>query len=192
MKIGIIGAGRVGAALQTGWIRAGHEVQIASRSTSISPSKLSAWADVLAVAVPFSAVADVAASLPSGISKILIDCTNPAGQAVKGAASGGERLQGLLPQAQVVKSLNQVGAEIMADTDGFAHPPVQFMAGDSVQAKEIVSTLLTDLGFEALDAGDLTKAAMLEAFALLWINQAIRQGKGRDWAFSALPRKSVA
>ena len=79
----------------------------------------------------------------------------------------------------------------MADTRGFAHAPVQFMAGNNPETKQTVAGLLTDLGFEPLDAGDLSKAAILEAFAMVWINQAIRQGKGRDWAFSALPRKQA-
>ena len=46
--------------------------------------------------------------------------------------------------------------------------------------------LLRDLGFEPLDAGGLTKARILEPFALVWINQAILRGKGRDWAFAAV------
>ena len=48
--------------------------------------------------------------------------------------------------------------------------------------------LLTDLGFDPLDAGDLTKARLLEPFALTWINQALMRGKGRDWAFGAMSR----
>jgi predicted dinucleotide-binding enzyme len=44
------------------------------------------------------------------------------------------------------------------------------------------------LGFEALDAGDLTKARLLEPYAMVWINQALLRGKGRDWAFAAVKR----
>ena len=47
---------------------------------------------------------------------------------------------------------------------------------------------LTDLGFEALDAGDLTKARLLEPYAMVWINQALVRGKGRNWAFAAVNR----
>jgi predicted dinucleotide-binding enzyme len=45
---------------------------------------------------------------------------------------------------------------------------------------------LHDLGFEPLDAGDITKSRFLEPFAMVWINQAILRGKGRDWAFAAV------
>ena len=64
-----------------------------------------------------------------------------------------------------------------------------FIAGDDTQAKATVSALLTDLGFEPLDAGDLTKARLLEPYAMVWINQALIQGKGRDWAFAAVKRR---
>ena len=46
--------------------------------------------------------------------------------------------------------------------------------------------LLGDLGFEALDAGGITKARILEPFAMVWINQALARGKGPDWAFAAV------
>ena len=59
----------------------------------------------------------------------------------------------------------------------------------STAAKASVSALLTDLGFEPLDAGDLTKARLLEPFGMLWINQALVRGKGRDWAFAAVHRE---
>jgi hypothetical protein len=30
---------------------------------------------------------------------------------------------------------------------------------------------------------------LLEPLAMVWINQALMRGHGRDWAFAALPRK---
>jgi len=86
----------------------------------------------------------------------------------------------------VVKTLNQVGAEMMADNRALPHRPVMFMAGDSDAAKARVATLLGDLGFEPLDAGDLAKARLLEPFGMVWINQALARGKGRHWAFAAV------
>jgi hypothetical protein len=61
-----------------------------------------------------------------------------------------------------------------------------FMAGDDADAKTAVAGLLRDLGFDPLDAGDITKSRLLEPFALVWINQALVRGKGRDWAFAAI------
>ncbi len=42
-------------------------------------------------------------------------------------------------------------------------------------------TLATELGFEAVDAGDLSVARYLEPFAMLWITLAYRAGLGRDF-----------
>ena len=49
-----------------------------------------------------------------------------------------------------------------------------------------VGRMLADLGFEALDAGDITRARLLEPLGMVWINQAILRGKGRAWAFAAV------
>jgi predicted dinucleotide-binding enzyme len=61
-----------------------------------------------------------------------------------------------------------------------------FMAGDDAEAKASVAAVLSDLGFEPLDAGDMTKARLLEPFGMVWINQALLRGKGRNWAFAAV------
>ena len=195
MRIGIIGKGQVGSALCAGWQKAGYDVRTSDRSADPRPRDLAAWADLLVLAVPYSVLVDVSNAIGPAKGKIVVDCTNPIERGPKGlglsvglTTSGAERLQSLLPGAKVVKTLNQVGAEIMADAKEFQHPPVQFLAGDHAEAKETVARLLLDLGFEPLDAGDLSKARLLEPFALVWINQAVAQGKGRDWAFGAMRR----
>lgn len=195
MRIGIIGRGRVGSAVAQGWKTAGHDVQQIGRDADTPPTELAAWADIVVLSVPWAAVEEVAGAISPAVGKVVIDCTNPIamnpdgmGLALGHTTSAGERLQALLPGARVVKTLNQVGAEIMADATGFACPPVQLMAGNDDDAKHLVAGLLSDLGFAALDAGDLTKARLLEPFALVWINQAIARGKGRNWAFGAMER----
>jgi predicted dinucleotide-binding enzyme len=74
----------------------------------------------------------------------------------------------------------------MAEGARFASPPVMFLAGDDAAAKQTVARLVTDLSFEPLDAGDLAKSRLLEPFAMVWINQALFRGLGRDWAFGVL------
>lgn len=196
MKIGIIGKGRVGSALQSGLTRAGHIVRIGGRSTQVSLPDIVNWADAIILAVPFSAIEDIAAQIGPCSDKIIIDCTNPIapgpdgmGLSIGHTSSGAEHLQALLPDARIVKTLNQVGAEVMADTSGFVHKPVQLLAGNDDEAKQLVAGLLLELGFEPLDTGGLSKARLLEPFALVWINQSMAQKKGRDWAFGAMPRE---
>ena len=46
--------------------------------------------------------------------------------------------------------------------------------------------LTSDLGFDAVDAGMLAQARLLEPFALLWISLALKQGFGMHWGFKIL------
>jgi predicted dinucleotide-binding enzyme len=136
-------------------------------------------------------VAPVVSELGALAGKILIDATNSVARTNHGpdlalgfTDSAAEALARLVPQARVIKSLNQVGAEVMEDTSGLAHPPVIFMASDDEDAKRVVGTLLADLGFEPLDAGPLHRARLLEPLAMTWFNQALLRGHGRNWAFA--------
>jgi predicted dinucleotide-binding enzyme len=44
--------------------------------------------------------------------------------------------------------------------------------------------LVGKLGFEPVDAGPLKNARLLEPFAMGWIDQAMKRGRGRDFAFA--------
>jgi len=63
------------------------------------------------------------------------------------------------------------------------------VAGDDSKYKSLVLNLVSAIGFEAVDAGPLSAARLLEPLALLWIKLAMKAGFGRDFAF-ALIRKS--
>jgi hypothetical protein len=208
MRVAIIGTGNVGGAIAHGLKGKGHAVTLGARdprssevaalaaatgATTALPVEAARLADVVILALPWSAAETAIRRLGDLSGKTVIDCMNPLGT-VGGAldltightTSGGETVAGWLPGAHVVKTLNQVGAEIMAKNDHLPHRPVMFMAGDSEAAKQKVAGLLTDLGFESLDAGGLTKARLLEPFGMLWINQSLFHGKGRNWAFAAV------
>lgn len=49
--------------------------------------------------------------------------------------------------------------------------------------KPTVLKLATDIGFEAIDAGGLVAARLLEPLGMLWIHLALARGMGRDFAF---------
>ena len=134
----------------------------AGEYAATGPRDAAESADAVVIAVPYGAVPDVAAGLGPLTGKIVIDATNPLiysdgarELAVGFDTSAGEQLQALLPEARVVKALNQVGFGVMEDASGFVHPPVMFMAGDDDAAKETVAGLLSDIGFEPIDAGAL-------------------------------------
>lgn len=213
MKIAIIGTGNVGSALARGLGKSPHAHivvlgarDISDRATQdlaadvgaelASPAAAAKSADLVILALPWDVAETAIKNLGDLSGKIVIDCMNPLGM-IGGAleltlghtTSGGELVAGWLPGTHVVKTLNQVGAEIMADNANLPHRPVMFMAGGDIEAKAIVATVLIDLGFEPLDAGDIRKARLLEPFGMVWINQALLRGKGRTWAFAAVDRK---
>ena len=208
MRIAIIGTGNVGAAIARGLAGKGHQLALGARDARkaevmalaqatgaevATPARAAAGAEVVVLALPWRVAEGAVKALGDLSGKVVIDCMNPLGM-VGGAlglvvgqtTSGAELVQGWLPGARVVKTLNQVGAEIMARNDHLPQRPVQLVAGDDPSAKDMAMQLLTDLGFEPLDAGGLFRARILEPFALVWINQAIARGKGRDWAFAAV------
>jgi predicted dinucleotide-binding enzyme len=206
MRIAIIGTGKVGLALARGLRGKRHQITLGARDPDrvaklavdagagvAHPEEAAAGAEVVILALPWPPAETAVKALGDLSGKIVIDCMNPVGMingklglTVGYHSSGGEMVAEWAPGARVVKTLNQVGAELMADNSGLPHRPVMFMAGDDAAAKAAVTTLLTDLGFEALDAGELEKARILEPFALVWINQALLRGKGRNWAFAAV------
>jgi predicted dinucleotide-binding enzyme len=210
MKIAVVGAGNVGGAIGSGWSRAGHAVTYLVRDTGDPAlAKLTAapgakattdraeagMCDVIALALPWAVAEPAVKALGDLSGKIVIDCMNPLamrdgalGLAVGFNTSAAEMVAQWLPGARIVKTLNQVGAEVMADASGFSQPPVMFVAGDDDGAKSVVSGLVSELGFETLDAGLLVMARLLEPFGMVWINQALARGAGRDWAFGALRR----
>jgi predicted dinucleotide-binding enzyme len=211
MKIAIIGTGNVGGALALGWARAGHIVVLGVRNAADpkvvalvretkaevkAPAYAVAAADVIVLALPWGAAESAVKALGEVAGKIVVDCMNPL--AMQNGrlgldrgfdTSGAEALASWIPSARIVKTLNQVGAEMMANNADLPHRPAMFMAGNDGDAKATVAALLNDLGFEPLDAGDLTKARLLEPYAMVWINQAMIQRKGRDWAFAAVNRR---
>ena len=107
------------------------------------------------------------------------------------STSGGEIVQEWLPGAHVVKTLNQVGAEVMATARSLQMRPAMFLAGDHTAAKVAVTGLLAELGFEPFDAGDITKSRLIEPLGMVWINQAILRGMGRDWALAATRKQGA-
>jgi hypothetical protein len=208
LRIAIIGTGKVGSAIARGLKGKRHNVVLGAREpqaadvvalaaetgvAAMTPEAAAAAGDLVILALPWGVAEAAVKALGPLSGKTVIDCMNPLGMiggalglTVGHSTSGGEIVQGWLPGAHVVKTLNQVGAEIMARNDHLALRPVMFMAGNNAGAKAQVATLLADLGFEALDAGDLTKSRLLEPFGMVWINQALFRGKGRSWAFATV------
>jgi len=207
-RIAVIGAGKVGGGIGLAWLRAGHDVRWGVRDRSgvgrdeppperlFDPVTAIEGADAILLATPWQAAEQAVRGLGDLAGRLLIDATNPLRMGAHGLelalgfdTSGAERIADWAPGARVVKTLNQTGAENMADAERFARRPVMFVAGDDAEGKAIAMALVGDLGFEAIDAGPLRSARLLEPLAMLWIDQAFNRDAGRDFAL-ALARAS--
>jgi 8-hydroxy-5-deazaflavin:NADPH oxidoreductase len=194
--IGVIGAGTVGLAVGSALQRAGHDVVYGLREGSSSAAEVksaggtavslreAAQRKLVLLAVPANALPDTVRGLGDLQGRVVIDATNSFG-----ASQGGVALQALVPGAHVVKAFNTTGAENMGDARRLAQAPVMPICGDDAASKELVIGIVRDIGFEAIDAGPLKNAELLESMARLWVSL-VRGGMGRDWAF-AITRTST-
>lgn len=203
MKIGIIGAGMVGGALTKAFARRGHAVIVSasdprsdkmkdlvaaagSNARAGTAAEAAAHGEIIVLAAPWPATETLARSLDLK-GKIVIDANNPikpdfSGVEVFENSSAGEKVAEWAKGARVVKTLNQIGFALMDAPKVAAGTPVMFVAGDDDAAKKTVSGLVGSLGFNAVDCGALSMSRYLEALAWLWINRAVKQGKGSSFA----------
>jgi 8-hydroxy-5-deazaflavin:NADPH oxidoreductase len=196
MRIAIIGAGSVGATLGRAWIERGEDVIWGLRNPAdpkhaALPKERVKGADVVVIATPWSAAEAAVKSLGSLAGKTVIDCMNPLGMGPDGLqlvlgfnTSAGEQVASWAPGAFVFKTLNTTGAGNMAEAADYPVKPVMLVAGDDAGRKRTVMELVGKLGFESVDAGPLKNARLLEPFAMVWIDQAMKRGRGRDFAFA--------
>ena len=63
-----------------------------------------------------------------------------------------------------------------------------FYCGDDAAAKVTAKELITDIGFDPVDAGPLASARYLEPLAMLYIHLAFKQGWGSNCAFKMMKR----
>ena len=209
MNIAFIGIGQVGSALAGRLVALGHRVTIAARDANsdsvktaitkypdlqvASPQTAVADADVVFLATPFAANQTALAEAGDLSGKVLVDCTNPVGanltHGLNSERSGAEVVQSLVPTAKVVKAFTIYGFENFENNTypGYGDlKPAMLIAGDDAAAKQIVSTLCQELGWEPVDAGNLTMSLHLEHMTLLWIQMARVQGLGAGFVWAML------
>lgn len=208
MRIGILGSGNVGGTLGTRWAQGGHEVVFSSRepgspqmqelvgragkrARAAGTAETAAGAEVVLVATPWPATRAVLSTAGDLSGKIVIDATNPllpdlSGLELGTTTSAAEAVAGWVPGARVVKAFNTVGYMVMANPVINGQKVALCYCGDDGAAKRVTGQLAAELGFDAVDAGPLTQARVLEPFALLWISLAIKQGFGVQWGFKVV------
>ena len=187
MQIGIVGAGLIGGTLATLFTRAGHQVALANsrgpetladqvaalgpQARAVTATEAAAFGEVVVVAIPLGAYPDLDPAPYAG--KVVVDANNYYSERDGHIAPLDERRAtstGLLAQhlagAHVVKAFNTLDSRTLAARgrpgapadDRLAIP----VAGDAPAAKSVLSGLIDEIGFAALDAGTLADSWRLE------------------------------
>ncbi len=189
-KIGIIGDGHVGSALARGLKRAGNEVKAVGKDER-AVRETASWAEVVILAMPFGAIEDVVRTAGEALNgKTVVDVTNALDDkmnlALGFSTSGAEELQKKAPTARVVKAFNTVFAQHMDSGRLGEKPLTAFVAGDDADAKKTTLDLARAIGFDAVDAGPLRNARLLEPLAYLNIQLGYVLGMGTQIGFTLL------
>ncbi len=179
MRIGIIGAGFIGRAVAGAAVKAGHDVMV---SNSRSPGTLfsltgtigckagtaaeaAAFGELVLVAIPLHAYQSI--PIAPLEDKIVLDSSNYYPQRDGHIAELDEELvtvSGLLarhlPKSRVIKAFNAIAAgDIEKDGLPTGSPERRALpiAGDDIEAKQVVTVFFDQIGYDVVDAGPLTE-----------------------------------
>jgi predicted dinucleotide-binding enzyme len=182
MKIGIIGAGHIGAALVRRLTKLGHDVSVAN---SRGPATLSALAnetgakavtvqdavrdkDMVVVTIPEKSVTALPKDLFDAArpDTVVIDTGNyypKRDGRIEEIERGATESRWVARQLRrpVIKVFNNIYAQHLLDRGKPAGAPVRIalpVSGDDAKAKSIVIRLLDELGFDGVDAGSIDES----------------------------------
>ncbi len=183
--LGIIGAGRLGTAVARQALRAGYSVQLANSrgpaslalplsvllpgAKAAELTELARTSDLIVLALPLHAYRSMSPELLAG--KVVIDAMNywsPTEGRIEefvGSHSSSEYLQTYFSKSRLVKTLNHIAYHELEE-DALPADAVNrrglALAGDDLSAKQLVSQLINELGFEAVDLGPLARGVLFE------------------------------
>jgi 8-hydroxy-5-deazaflavin:NADPH oxidoreductase len=178
-KIGILGAGHIGATAARLFLKAGHEVAVSNSRGPESLKKLLAdlgpeaqamtteraaqFGDIVLLAVPWR-TPEALPSAGAAAGKVVIDAMNPYTEKgepldLGSATTSSEEVLKKLPGARLVKAFNTM-YYVHLGTRGNPHLPLEerlviFVAGDDAEAKQTVCKLIEEIGFAPVDTGSL-------------------------------------
>jgi len=183
MKIGIIGAGRVGGTIGELWVKAGHEVlfsartmeevnsllanlKLGPRARAGTPKEAAAFGEAVLISVPYAALPQIGRDYGAELKgKVVLDTCNPienrdGPMAAEMRAKGtGVASPELLPGTRLVRAFNCVGCNSMRTEahragDKLAIP----LAADDQGALKVAIGLVQDAGFAPVVVGGLARA----------------------------------
>ena len=199
-NIGVLGTGMVGNTIATKLIQLGYKVMMGSRTAdnekgmawakengdnaSIGTfASAAAFGDIIFNCTQGEMSLEVMkqAGVDQLRNKILIDVSNPL-QFIPGQRpvlipelcntnSLGEAIQQLLPDTQVVKTLNIVNCEVMVDASKCGGDATMLLAGNNANAKAAVTEILQQFGWsDIIDMGNIEHARSTEMMLPVWLS----------------------
>ena len=204
MKIGIVGAtGPAGSALGIRLASVGHEIVLGSRSIEraeeVVAGIMATWAgrelqitaadnagaadcELVVIATPWDAAWTTARSVADRLAGKTVICMANAlirvghefQPLVPPRGSVAASVQAAVPAAKVVAALHHVPAKELADLDHPIESDV-LICSDHADAKAVTMDLIAQMpDMRALDAGDLTYSAPIEAFTAVLLELNLR------------------
>ena len=183
MKIGIIGAGRIGGTLTRRLTALGHEVSVANSrgpetladlaaetgAKPVSVQDAARFGDVVVVTIPQKNIPDLPRDLFLGVpeSVVVVDTGNYYPRQRDGRIDGIEagltesRWVAQQLNRPVIKAFNNIYAEHLLKLGKPKGTPGRIAlpaAGDDERAKAIVLQLIDELGFDGVDSGRLDES----------------------------------
>lgn len=185
LRIGIIGAGRIGGTLASLWVKAGHEVLVSSRhpeqlqelarslgprARAGTPREAAVFGDVVLVSVPYGALPQIGRDLAKELAgKIVLDTGNPYPErdgemAVEARRKGtGVASAELLPGVRLVRAFNAIDFRSLKSEAHRAGKRVAIpIAADDEQALQLAARLVRNAGFEPVVVGSLARARLFD------------------------------
>ncbi|HEF4761908.1 TPA: NAD(P)-binding domain-containing protein [Pseudomonas putida] len=167
LKIGVIGAGKVGGTLGTLWAKAGYSVMFSSRhpeelkglvetagpnARAGSVGEAATWGEVIVLSVPYGAMPVLSEQLKGKLDgKVVFSTSNPFSgrdgdvgrKALElGVASADQQY---FPGIHLARGFNAIGFAAMKDLSGQGKAIPVF--ADDAQARELGARLVRDAGF---------------------------------------------
>ena len=181
MRIGVIGAGRIGGNAARLFARAGHELllsfsrdqdkleRLASQigASAGTPREAARFGEVVMLSVPWTLVDEALDETGPLDGKIVIDTTNQFAQGGLedlGGRTAAQANAARMPGARYTKAFNTLTSGFQARAAGRTGPDrvVMFLCGDDEEAKRIVFDLIDQAGFTPIDIGATADAAPME------------------------------
>lgn len=202
MKIGILGAGKIGSTAARLFVAAGHEVAISNsrgpeslgklarelgpRAHAMTVAEAAAFGEIVLLAVPWH----LEEALPPAHSlgnKVVIDAMNPyrpdGGFFDLKESTSSEEIQKRIGDARLVKAFNTISYDHLA-TRGRKDLPIEerhaiYIAADNSHAKQMVSKLIEEIGFAPVDTGSLREGGRLQQPESFIFNQTFTAREAR-------------